>query len=152
MNLIQKLVMPAAALLFSFSAFAADRGTPAEAKAMLVKAVALMKTSGKDKALTQFMDKQGGFIDRDLYVSVIDLSGVTAANGGNPKLVGKDNMNYQDFDGKFIVKERIEIAKAKGQGSQEYRAMNPLTKEVESKLVFFEKMDNSIVAVGSYKP
>jgi len=152
MNFVHRLLAPALALALSFSALAGDRGTPDEAKALLVKAVALVKASGKDKASAQFMDKQGGFIDRDLYVSVIDMSGKTTANGGNPRLVGKDNMKYQDADGKFIVKERIEIAKAKGRGMQEYRSVNPVTKEIESKLVFFEKLDDVVVAVGSFKP
>jgi len=152
MNLAHKLLAAAVAAVLSLSAFAGDRATPDEAKAMLVKAIALVKASGKDKAMLQFMDKQGGFIDRDLYVSVIDMTGKTTANGGNPRLVGKDNIKYQDADGKFIVKERVDIAKAKGRGTQEYRSVNPVTKEIETKLVFFEKMDELIVAVGSFKP
>ena len=47
--------------------WAADFGTPEEAKAMLEKAVAAVKED-KAKALDMFNKGEGGFKDRDLYV------------------------------------------------------------------------------------
>ena len=44
---------------------------------------------------------------------MFDLSGKTLAHGANARLVGKDNINMQDANGKFHVKERLDIAKAK---------------------------------------
>ena len=56
-------------------ALAAEFGTPAEAEAMVKKAVAEIKASGKDKAFAEINNKKGKFTDRDLYVFVYDMSG-----------------------------------------------------------------------------
>jgi signal transduction histidine kinase len=98
------------------------------------------------------MQKPGPFVDRDLYITVFDMSGKTLAHGANARLVGKDNINMQDANGKFHVKERLEIAKAKGKGQQEFAFLNPMTKQIEPKLMYFEVVDGVVVACGSYKP
>jgi signal transduction histidine kinase len=129
-----------------------DRAKPEEAKALLAKAVAHVKAVGKDKAMADFMVKPGPWIERDLYITVFDLNGKTLAHGSIPKLVGKDNINMQDANGKFHVKERLEIAKAKGKGQQEFAFLNPMTKQIEPKLMFFERLDDIVIACGAYKP
>ncbi|MFT3817137.1 MAG: cache domain-containing protein [Rubrivivax sp.] len=132
-------------------AAAEERAKPDEAKAMLAKAIAHIKAVGKDKAFADFMQKPGPWVDRDLYITVFDLSGKTLAHGANARLVGKDNLNMQDANGKFHVKERLEIVKAKGKGQQEFAFLNPMTKQIEPKVMFFEKVDDVVVACGSYK-
>ncbi len=52
---------------FSGFALAAD-GTPAEAKALVKKAIDYMKANGKDKAFAEFSNPKGKFVDRDLYI------------------------------------------------------------------------------------
>jgi len=58
-----------AIIALSPTAFAQQTGSGSavEAKAMLVKAVAAVKTD-KTKALDMFNKGEGGFLDRDLYV------------------------------------------------------------------------------------
>ena len=48
---------------------------PAEATAMVEKAIAHIKKVGREKALADFDNPKGGFTDRDLYVVVYDLKG-----------------------------------------------------------------------------
>lgn len=147
------LLAAASVLGAALPALAADeRAKPDEAKAMLAKAMAHIKAVGKDKAFADFMTKPGPWIDRDLYITVFDMNGKTLAHGANGRMVGKDNINLQDANGKFHVKERLEIAKAKGRGQQEFAFLNPMTKQIEPKLMFFERMDDIVVACGSYKP
>lgn len=131
---------------------AEDRAKPEEARALLAKAIAHVKAAGKDKAFADFMQKPGPWIDRDLYITVFDLNGKTLAHGANARMVGKDNINLQDANGKHHVKERLEIAKSKGKGQQEFAFLNPMTKQIEAKLMFFEKVDDIVIACGSYKP
>lgn len=141
------------AAAFALPAFAAEeRGKPEEARAMLARAVAHIKSVGREKAMADFMVKPGPWVDRDLYVTVFDMSGKTLSHGANPRMVGKDNINLQDGNGKFHVKERLEIARAKGRGQQEFAFLNPMTKQIEPKLMFFERMDDIVVACGSDKP
>jgi hypothetical protein len=145
------LLAAAAVICTALPAVAAERATPAEAQAMLAKAVAHLKAVGVEKALPEFMAKPGPWVDRDLYLSVYDMTGKTLAHV-NPRMVGKDNMNLQDANGKFIVKERFETVKAHGKGVQEYSFLNPSTKQIEAKVMYFEKVGNVVVACGAYKP
>jgi signal transduction histidine kinase len=142
-----------AASCVALPAFANDeRAKPEEAKALLAKAIAHIKAVGRDKAYADFMIKPGPWIDRDLYITVYDLHGKALAHGANARLVGKDNINLQDANGKFHIKERMELAKAKGKGQQELDFLNPMTKQIEPKLMFFERVDDIVVACGAYKP
>jgi hypothetical protein len=62
------------------AALAAQYGTPDEAKALLEKAVVAVKED-KAKALDMFNKAEGGFRDRDLYVSCANASdGVVTAH------------------------------------------------------------------------
>jgi cytochrome c len=152
MKISRRLFAFTVAACLAMPAIAAEqRATPDEAKAMLAKAVSHIKTVGQEKALTDFMVKSGPWVDRDLYLSVYDMTGKTVAHI-NPRMVGKDNMNLQDANGKYHVKERFEIVKAKGKGQQEFAFLNPMTKQIENKVMFFEKVGDLIVACGAYKP
>ena len=142
----------AAAFVAAPALAAEERAKPDEAKAMLAKAVAHIKAVGREKAFADFMVKPGPWVDRDLYVTVFDMTGKTLSHGANARMVGKDNINLQDGNGKYHVKERLEIAKAKGKGQQEFAFLNPMTKQIEPKLMFFERMDDIVVACGAYKP
>lgn len=152
MKFLSRLIaVVAASFLALGAAHAEERAKPEDAKAMLAKAVAYMKANGNEKAVAEFSRKDGAFVDRDLYVTVYDMTGKTLAHI-NPRMVGKDNINLQDAEGKFHIKERLEIAKAKGKGQQEFKFLNPVSKQIEPKLMFFEKVGDLLVACGSYKP
>jgi len=139
-------------LSFAGSALSAEkRGTAAEAEALVKKAVAYIKANGRDKAFAEIGNSKGLFVDRDLYVFVYDMNGKCVAHGFNAKMVGKDLIEMKDADGKYFVKERIEIAKAKGKGWQDYKFTDPLTKQIENKLAYVEKLDDLIVGSGIYK-
>jgi len=131
---------------------AVDHATAPEAVAMVKKAVAFIKANGADKAYAAFDDKSGQFVDRDLYILVYGLDGTVLAHGANAKLIGKDLMDAQDVDGKYYVKERIELAKAKPDFWQDYKFADPVTKKIEPKTTYCERVDNSVVCAGIYKP
>jgi signal transduction histidine kinase len=126
-------------------------GTQAEAKAMVEKAVAYYKANGKDKAFAEVSNKQGQFIKDDLYVFVYDMSGKCVAHGFNKSMIGLDLINVKDGDGVYFVKERVELAKTKGKGWQDYKFTNPTTKKAEHKTAWIEKVDDYIFGCGAYK-
>ncbi len=75
---MKPMVVPlllAAAIAVSVGLAASERGTPAEAKAMLQKAVAHYKSVGRQRALADFTGKKAPFADRDLYVACRCLRG-----------------------------------------------------------------------------
>ena len=136
-------------LLVSFS-FAAG-GTANEAKALMGKAVAFVKAEGKEKAFAEFTKPKGKFVDRDLYIFAVDFNGITLAHGGNAKLAGKDMSGLKDADGMYFIKKFIELAKTKGSGWVDYKWVNPVTKKIESKSTYIQKMDNYFMGCGIYK-
>lgn len=133
-------------------AFAADgKGTAAEATAMVDKAIAYIKKNGREKAFAEINNPKGQFTDRDLYVVVYDLNGKVLAHGANAKMIGKDMIDLRDSDGKYFVKERVDIAKAAGKGWQDYKFMNPVSRAIEPKSMYIQKHEDLIVGCGIYK-
>ena len=132
------------------SAFAAERATKAEAQAMVKKAAAFIKAEGPAKAYPEITSKPT-FKDRDLYIVVYGLDGKVLAHGQNEKLVGQDLIDTKDVDGKPYVKERVELAKKGAPFWQEYKFVDPLTKQVQPKEMYCEKLDETAVCGGVYK-
>ena len=128
----------------------AQQGTAAEAEALVKKAIESIKSKGKDATFAEINNPQGKFTDRDLYIFVYDMSGKCLAHGQNPDMIGKDLIGKVDADGKFFVKERVEIAKTKGSGWQYYKFRDPVTKKTEFKRAYVERSGDLIVGSGIY--
>jgi cytochrome c len=130
----------------------ADAGaSPAEATAMVKKGVAFIKKEGKEKGYAEISSKTSQFKDRDLYLVVYGLDGVVRAHGANEKMIGKNLIDLKDVDGKAFVKERVELATAKGTFWQDYKFTNPTNKKIEPKSAYCEKLDDTAVCGGIYK-
>lgn len=138
-------------LVAGFAYAAAEKGTTQEAKAMVVKAVAFYNANGQVKAFQEFNDPKGKFVDRDLYIYVMDMNGKVLSHGTNPKLIGKELMELKDSDGKAFVKEIVATVKSKGSGWSDYKWTNPLTKKIDAKTAYFQKTGDVIIVCGAYK-
>ena len=79
------------------------------------------------------------------------MDGTVLAHGGNPSLIGKNQINATDAHGKRYVQERVEIANKDGSGWQDYMFKNPESGEVESKTSFIRRVGDMIVGCGVYK-
>jgi cytochrome c len=142
----------AATLVFAgAAAMAGDGAGKDDAIAMVKKAVAFIKEQGPEKAYPEITNKAGKFIDRDCYVVVYQLDGTVLAHGSNEKFVGKDMSDAQDVDGKLYVKERVELAAKQPTFWQDYKFVNPVSKKVEPKQMYCEKLDNTAVCAGIYR-
>jgi cytochrome c len=130
----------------------ANNATREEAQAMVKKGVAFIKAHGADKGYAEVSNKGGPFNDRDLYLVVYGLDGKCLAHGANAKQIGKDLLDLTDIDGKYFVKERVELARSKPAGFwQEYKFTNPVSKKVEPKVMYCEKLGDTAVCGGVYK-
>ena len=132
-------------------AYAQDRGTSTEAKALLDKAVAFYKANGQAKAFAAFNDAKGQFVSKDLYIFALDMNGKILSHGANAGLIGKDMMAAKDADGKLFMKDMVEVGKTNGKGALDYKWENPKTKKVEQKSSYVEKVDSVILGCGYYK-
>ncbi len=145
------LIAPLLLALAATPAFSSN-ATRDEASAMVKKGIAFIKSNGVDKGYAEISNKGGQFIDRDLYLVVYGLDGKCLAHGANPKQIGKDLIDLTDIDGKYFVKERVELAKSKPSGFwQEYKFTNPVSKKVEPKVMYCEKLGETAVCGGVYK-
>ncbi len=159
MTSIRSLAASLFMLTFGFAMPAAAQqkvahGTKDEAVAMVEKAVAHIKKAGKEKAFADFNRKDGPFTDRDLYVVVYDIRGKVLSHGSNEKMIGKDLIDMRDNDGKYFVRERVEMmAKSpNAKGWQDYKFMNPVSRQIEPKQMYLQRLDDMIVGCGIYKP
>jgi signal transduction histidine kinase len=144
-------VLAVLAVLAPSPSRAQDRATTKDAELMVHHAVALLKKVGPEKAFAAFEDPKGGFTYRDLYIMVYDLNGKCVSHGAKRERIGKSFLEEKDADGKQFVKERVKIAKEHGKGWQEYKFDNPVTKKVEQKVAYLERVGELIVMCGAYK-
>lgn len=145
-------LLSVALLALPGAAWSADKGSADEAVAMVKKAIALIKAD-KAKAFAAISDTANKeYHDRDLYVYVYDLNGVALAHGNNPKIVGKNLMALADSNGKLMIKEMADLAKSPaGKGWVDFKWPNPLTKAIENKSGYIERVDDMMVGSGVYK-
>lgn len=151
MKTIFHTILLAASLSLATHAYAEERASANEAVAMVHKVVAKIKADGKDRVIAEINDFSPEFKDRDLYVTIMDMTGMELAHGANKRMQGVNLFDLKDQAGKFFIRERLEIAKAKGKGWQDYDFVNPATKTVEPKSMYFEKYEDMVVSAGIYK-
>lgn len=144
----------ALALIASTSlAFAQERGTADEAKALVEKGLAHVKAVGPDKAFADFSDKESGkWVSKDLYIVVLKFDGTILAHGVNKGLLGKNLIEVKDPDGKYFTREMIEMGK-KGGGWTDYGFTDPVTKKIAPKSSFSKAIPGfeGVLGVGIYK-
>jgi len=128
-----------------------ERGTPAEAQAMLAQAIEHYNSVGRKQALADFTAKKAPFSDRDLYVFCIGLNGIRTANGGFPQYVGTPAIGLKDAEGKPLEPRILEVGSSGG-GSIEYHWINPMTHQMEHKIAFVKKAGEDVCGVGAYSP
>lgn len=141
-------------LLMSITA-SAKNFTRNDAIDLTQKAVELIKAKGIDQARDILHDKNGDYVkgNGELYVSVVDFSGVWLAYPPRPGGVGKSVLNVKDPDGVYLVKELIKKAKNDGSGWVNYRWLNPKSGKIEPKEAYVMKVGNlnMYASVGIYK-
>jgi len=133
------------------TASAAVEATKDDAVAMVKKGITFIKTQGVEKGYAEVSNKKGTFIDRDLYLVVYGLDGKCLAHGANEKQIGRDLLELTDIDGKAFIKERVAMVKSKPTGAwQEYKFTNPVSKKIEPKVMYCEKLGETAVCGGVY--
>lgn len=127
----------------------ATHGTREEAQAMCEKAAALVKSDGLEKAQAKFQDKNGGFMDRDLYVFVLDNKGVFTAHGAKPVLIGKGGMEMKDINGFEFIKAFVAV---KDKAWVDYKWPDIMdNNKVKDKSSYIIRENDHVIGVGYFK-
>lgn len=135
-----------------FSAPARDYGTKDEAVAMVNRVEAMFKKDGAEATFKAVSDKSTpAFHDRDLYPFIYDMKGNCVAHGARPALIGKNLFDIKDQDGKYLIREMVDLANGPGTGWVDYKWPNPIDNKIEDKTSYVAKMGDYFVGVGVYR-
>jgi signal transduction histidine kinase len=105
-----------------------------------------------ERALKDIQDPAGEFIQGDIYVVVWDPNGVVLAIPVNQFMLGKDQSDLTDADGKKVTRDLLEVARVHGSGWYDYRYLNPKTKKIEPKSLYVEREGDLVFGCGIYRP
>jgi len=139
--------------LAGFNVGVRDNGTPEEAQALVERGAEFLRAHGK-QALVEDINKQaaGQFIERDLYLMVLNLSDYHfIAHGTNARILNYDSRQVKDPDGKDYMREAVDIARNTGEGWVEYEFNHPVTTEVLPKVTFIKRVGDVCVGCGAYR-
>jgi methyl-accepting chemotaxis protein len=139
----------AARLADAVSAFRLRQGTADEALGMVERALSHFKRHG-DRALQDFNQSGGEFMDRDLYLFGIDDKGVYRVFGGQPTKVGTRMQEVVGIDGVALV-EKVKACVAGGGGWVEYDFRNPATDGLQPKMSYVMRCGGVNLGCGVYK-
>lgn len=145
---MRKLVALLAVAFFAVSVAPAVAGTPEEAKVLAVKAAKLIAAEG-EAAFPKLGDPAGGYVEGDLFVTVIDRKGVVRASA-MAKLVGLNMWEATDPDGVKINQVAWKSVEAADGAWSTYKFTNPATKKIEPKKSWVQKVGDYIVVCGAY--
>jgi signal transduction histidine kinase len=150
---MQRLVLIVIVALFAATPADASPqlGTKAEAVAMVHRVEAMFKKEGAAATFKAVDDKSNTEFHKGvLYPFIYDFSGRCVAHGAFPALIGKNLIDLKDPDGKYLVRAFIATAKNPGHGWVDYKWPNPITRKIEDKSSYVERMGKYWVGVGVY--
>ena len=126
--------------------------TPSNAQAMVRKAVEYYRRNGRARLLKVLNDPQGEFHKADMYVFAYDRNMTMVAHPIMPQLVGQNQIGKKDWaGGKYFHREIQGVALSQGSGWVDYQWENPVSKQLDYKMTYFEGVGDLIVCAGAYK-
>ncbi len=126
-----------------------ENATSAEAQAMLQAAVQHYQAVGREQALKDFTAKRAPFANRDLYVVCLGADHKMTANGQYPMLVGLSADAINGPGGKPLGQEVWDAASTAPQGTVPVKFDNPFTGQTESKILYYQKLDQDVCGVAA---
>lgn len=126
-------------------------GTPKEAEALVKKAIVHVRKVGEAEALKDFTSRAPGWVDRDLYVYVVNAQGICVAHGTNPKLVGKNVLDLRDAEGKRFIQDILDRTRTSPAVWLDYTWNDPVTRKLLAKSTYCERSGQDVYCVGIYK-
>lgn len=119
--------------------------------AFVDSAAAYAKTNGKERALAEFSNPNGSFVQGELYIYAYDFNGTTLAHPFNPEKIGVNRLNETDAEGGLFITNLRNMAR-NGSGFVRFYYINPVhNRTVEAKLGYVEKInDDWFLGSGIY--
>lgn len=127
------------------------QGTADEAMALTKRAVSVIHNVGLEQALPMLHDRNGTFVDRDLYIFGFDRDGVYRIMGADPDFVGKTLRDVPGLDAAEVLAmawQRCDM----GGGWVEYDMVDFKTGSVRPKISFVLAVnEHLLIGCGAYR-
>ncbi|MCK6423737.1 MAG: methyl-accepting chemotaxis protein [Burkholderiaceae bacterium] len=111
------------------------QGCADEARALCERAADTVQREGLDAAVRRFHDPKGGFIDRDLFVIVLNRRNHFLAFGADPSKADKPAVAAPGVDLDDLCRRTLATAAAGG-GWVEFRGIHPITRQPVEKMSY----------------
>ena len=153
----RNLLVVSTGMLLALCASAADKSTQADAVELIKKAQALVKEKGTEKAAAELNNPDSPFNSKsdinphgDLYIFSINQIGFQLIHGKNARIRGTNKMDMRDQDGVYLIRDLVKLCYGKdGKGWVNYRWPNPVTKEMEAKSGYIERVPGADICLGT---
>jgi len=144
-----ELVSRASLLSDAVAAIRLRQGSADEARALVDKAVVLIRERGLQPAAQIFRQADAGFLDRDLYIFVTDREGRYHVHGAKPTMEGHLVHEVPGIDGDRFARESWEATT--GNHWVEYSIINQQSGKVQPKASYVVAIsDQLLVGCGIY--
>ncbi len=140
----------ASTLTEAVAQFRLQQGTADEAVALVQRALTLRQRVSGEAFLRTLTDPNQPYYDRDMYVFVLEASGVYLAFGGNPQRVGTRVQDVPGIAGDALVRD-IVAQGDRGPGWVEYDFRNPVSGQVQAKMSYVQRINEGYLGCGVYK-
>jgi hypothetical protein len=138
----QKNAAGADELASVMSMFTVNLNSSDKAKALAKKATAFVRENSLETAARVFNNPDGQFSagKAELYVILNDMKGRILANPKEPQFVGKNDYDRKDSNGRYFVREMIDMAKTRGRGWIYYSWRNHKTGKIAPKKGYVQRV------------
>jgi signal transduction histidine kinase len=148
------LVERAGALSGAVASIRLRQGSADEARGLVQRAMAEIQSVGLAAAKANFHSRERGYVDRDLYVFIVDRQGVYRLHGAKPAMEGKRVHEVPGIDGDRFVREAWQAGESGGGtgGWVEYDIVNPETGVVQPKASYVVPLNSAqLIGCGVYR-
>ncbi len=147
----QELVERAVSLRDAVSTMRLRQGSADEARELVERAMQRVGTVGLMQAIEEFRDLANGFVDRDMYVFIVDRRGTYQLHAAKPANEGKRIHDVPGIDGDRFVTDVFNQVE-RGPGWVEYDILNLETGKVQPKASFMVAIDDQrALGCGVYR-
>jgi methyl-accepting chemotaxis protein len=146
-----RMIAQASILEISVGDIQLRQGTADQARQLVFDAMVHLRSVGYEQAVRDFHDRQGEFIDRDLYIFIFDRAGYYQVHGAMPEKDGTDLRAITGLDAQALVTDAWTVCDEEQGGWVNYTITNPVTREVQAKSSYVMPLDdNRLIGCGCY--
>ena len=146
-----RMIAQASALEISVGDIQLRQGTADQARQLVFDAMVHIQDVGLEQAFVDFHNQDGHFINRDLYIFVLDSNGYYVVHGANPQ---RDSMHLSEIaglDADKLMADALRVCDEDQGGWVAYAITNPLTGAIQAKSSYVVPLGNNrMLGCGCY--